>query len=91
VEVESSARFRFCAVAINNRGGDNIGVVGVCALDGDGFAEEVDVSVAGAGVYAGGNDDNVAVIRIVDSSLDCVKIGGAIVIYGDCSCLAGDS
>jgi hypothetical protein len=41
--------------------GDNVWVVGVGAADGDGFAEEINVSVAGAGVGAVCYDNRIAI------------------------------
>lgn len=55
--------------------------------DDDGFDEEVDITVSGTGVGAGGDEDGIAGNSGVDDSLDGVEICGAIVIDGDYCCL----
>jgi hypothetical protein len=71
---------RIAAIAVNDRGGDDVGVVWVNASDCDGLAEEVDVSISGASVRAGLDFDNIAVIRIVNCRLNVIEIRRPIVI-----------
>lgn len=54
-------------ITINYCSCNSVWVVRLGASDGDGFAKEIDITVSGAGVGAEGNDDLIAVIRIVDS------------------------
>ena len=90
MEKETTMWFRFCAVTIYDRSCHNIGVIGVCAADRDSSAAKVHISIAIAGVSAGFNLYDVAVIGIVNCRLDIIKIRRAIVINGDCSCPAGN-
>lgn len=70
MKIKTPMKVFFRAVAVNNGGGDDVRVVGVGAADSDGFAEKIDVAVAGAGVSAGGNDDGIALNRGIDGRLD---------------------
>ena len=40
------------------------------AADGDCLSEKVDIAVAGAGIGAGGDDDYIAVVTVIDGILD---------------------
>ncbi len=64
------------SVAVDDCGGDDVGVVGVGASDGDFSACEVDVVIAVAGVSAGCNGNYIAVNGGNDCILDCWVFGG---------------
>jgi hypothetical protein len=69
--------------------GDNIRVIWVNTADGDRFALKVNITIAKAGVSTRLNLDCVAIVSIVYSCLDVIKIRWAIVIDRDYPGLAG--
>jgi hypothetical protein len=71
------------AITIDNCMGDEVRVCRVNASDSDGFAEEVDIAVAGAGVRAGEDNDKIAVAGIINCRLNIIKIIRPIVINDD--------
>jgi hypothetical protein len=58
---------------------DDAGLRAGGAADGNGLAEEVEVAIAGAGIDAGGDDDEVAVCGGVNGGLD----GGVLLRHVD--------
>jgi len=64
------------SVAVDDGCGDDVGVVGVSASDGDLPACEVDVIIAGVGVSAGCDCNCIAVNGGIDCILDCWVFGG---------------
>jgi hypothetical protein len=90
VKLKSPMRLCFCAIAVDYCSSDYIGVIWVCASDGDGLAEKVNVSVTRTGVSSGLNFNNIATICIIDCRLDIIEIRRAIVINGDSAALAGN-
>jgi hypothetical protein len=61
----------------------------IFAADSNGLAFEINIAVASAYIYAIGCNYRVAVIGIIDSCLDIVKIRGAIVIDVNSFCGGG--
>jgi hypothetical protein len=53
------------------------------ALNSNGLAFEVDVTIAVARVGAGSNEDGVAIDGVVDPGLDRAEVGGTVVIDVD--------
>lgn len=79
-----------CTIAVDDSCSDYVRVVRGNTSDRDGFAEEVNIVVAFAGICAGEDDDNIAIIGIVDCCLDIVEIRRAVIIDGDYFGLSGD-
>ena len=77
---------RFSAVAVDDRYGDNVWIVGICAGYGYCLAFEVDIAVAGAGVCSRLDFYGIAFVRIAYCSLDVVEVCRGVVIDGDCAC-----
>jgi hypothetical protein len=82
-EVKATAN----AITINNCFSDNARVCLDSTSDCDILALEIDIVVALASVCGVGDDNCVA----VDSGLNIIKIGGAIVINSYCSCRTRNS
>jgi hypothetical protein len=61
-------------------------VAATYAADGDSFAEKVDVAVTGSGVDARSDDDYVAVVGVVDRSLNIVEVRRSVAVYRYNSC-----
>lgn len=74
----------FCAVAVYNYGGDYVGVIGVDTPDRYGKTVKIDVAVAPAAVYAAADNDDIAVVGIVDCCLNVIKISYPIATNDDC-------
>jgi hypothetical protein len=83
VKVEAAMRVGLGTVAVNYCCSDYAGELGGDALDGDGFAEEINIAVSGAGVCSGEDVYNVAIGGIVDCGLDVIEIVGPIVVNDD--------
>jgi len=64
------------SIAFDDSSGDDVGVVGVSASDGDFSACEVDIIIAGVGVSAGCDGNRIAVNGGIDCILDCWVFGG---------------
>ena len=80
----------FCAITVDDCGGNYVGVIWISATDGDGPAVKVNIPIAISGICTVSNKNRVAMNGIVDSRLNVVEIRGFIVIYSDYSCLAGN-
>jgi hypothetical protein len=87
VESKAAVWLLGCAVAVDDRGGDDVRAVGVGAADGDGLSIEGNVAVAVAGVGAGADDDGIAAYCDIDGRLNRAEIGWAVVI--DCDYAGG--
>ncbi len=81
-KVKGSVREALGAADINDGCRYGVGVVGVAALDGDHFAVVAHVAVAGAGISAHFDDDDVAVGCGIDGVLNLGEVGivGNVVI-----------
>jgi hypothetical protein len=90
VESESAMWISFCAITVNDCGGNYVGVIWVSAADGDGFAKKVNIPIAIAGICAVSNKNRIAIIGIINSGLNVIEIRGFIVIYGDYFRLTGN-
>ncbi len=85
MKAKSAMGVCFRAIAVNYRSSNYIRVIWVNTVDGNCFAEEVDIPVTVAGVYSGLDFNDVTVVGIIDSGLNVVEIRRVIVIDGDYS------
>jgi hypothetical protein len=74
------AVFAQIAIAVNYRCSHYGGVLRKKALDGDGLAQEIYIPVTSTGIYAGEDIDKVAIVGIINCSLNVIEIGRAIVV-----------
>jgi hypothetical protein len=83
MKIKSSMWFLFCAIAVDNSGGDNIWVVRIFASDGDSPAIKVDIAIAVTGIFIWADHDDIAIDGGINCGLDVIEISVAIVIDVD--------
>jgi hypothetical protein len=74
---------RTILVAVNDSCSDHVWVIRVCVPQGDVFAIEVDIFK----IASLGNDNGIAIVGVVDSCLDVIEIGRAIIVNVDDFCV----
>lgn len=82
----AKGNYRAKIIPIDNCVSNNIWLIRVCASQDNILTQKLDIFI----IPSFCNDDCVGIVRIIDSRLDVVEVGGAIVIDGNCSGLAGD-
>jgi hypothetical protein len=80
----------FCAIAVDDCGGNYVGVIWVNAADCYSPAAKVNIPISIAGINPVSNDYGIAVIGIIDSGLNVVEIRRLIVINVDYFSLTGN-